>query len=203
MAIDTRTRLVQTTLRLLQAHGYHGTGLNLILSESGAPRGSLYFHFPGGKEQLALEAVRYGIAWATRDLEASLKSAPDPVDGVCAYIDAAARLMRDSNFAFGCPVAPVILDSPESESPLWEACRSAFEQWHGVLAEGLREAGATAERAKTLATLIIASLEGALLMSRSQRDTRALDTISSELLQIVRGALPAKPKRAAGKAKPR
>lgn len=191
MATNTRARLIQTTLRLLQTHGYHGTGLNRILAESGAPRGSLYFHFPGGKPELALEAVRHGIAWASRDLEASLDAAADPVDGVCTYIEAAARLLRSSNFTFGCPVAPVILDSPEETSPLWEACRDAFRQWHGALASGLRKAGASPDRARALATLVIASLEGALLMSRSQRDTAALDTVSAELARAIRGTLEA------------
>jgi len=72
MAKDTRTRMIETTARLLQHRGYHGTSLNDILEQSGAPRGSLYFHFPGGKDQLAIEATRAGIEEATQALRQAL-----------------------------------------------------------------------------------------------------------------------------------
>src|SRR5262249_60493649 len=104
MAKDTRTRMIETTARLLQHRGYHGTSLNDILEQSGAPRGSLYFHFPGGKGELAIEATRAAVAEATQALQQALAEAKTPARAVRAYAEAAARLMRDTDYTFGCPV---------------------------------------------------------------------------------------------------
>ena len=72
MANDTRTRILETTALLLRQRGYHGTSLNDILSASGAPRGSLYFHFPGGKDQLVIEVTRDSVAGVTQRLGEAL-----------------------------------------------------------------------------------------------------------------------------------
>ncbi|RVA74430.1 TetR/AcrR family transcriptional regulator, partial [Mesorhizobium sp. M7A.F.Ca.US.006.04.2.1] len=78
MANDTRTRILETTGLLLRQHGYHGTSLNDILSASGAPRGSLYFHFPGGKDQLVIEVTRASVADVTERLGEALAAEKDP-----------------------------------------------------------------------------------------------------------------------------
>lgn len=189
MATDTRARMLETTGRLLQHRGVHGASLNDILAESGAPRGSLYFHFPGGKDQLVLEATRAGVEQVTRVLVEVLADARDPAAGVRTYVVAAAQELRDSGFVFGCPVASVVLDSPES-SALARLCRDALAEWHRILEDGLATAGIGRRRAASLATLIVSALEGALLLARARRDTAPLDTIADELAALVKGAQP-------------
>ena len=142
MVKDTRERMIETTASLVHRRGFHGTSLNEILLESGAPRGSLYYHFPGGKEELVLEATRQGVAIVTRLLKEVLADSPDPADGVRAFVEAAAHELRDSGYVFGCPVAPIVLDSPES-SALAEVCQEALEEWQQVLVEGLGSGGAS------------------------------------------------------------
>jgi TetR/AcrR family transcriptional repressor of lmrAB and yxaGH operons len=186
---DTRERMIEITASLVHRRGFHGTSLNEILEESGAPRGSLYYHFPGGKEQLVLEATRQGVAMVTQVLKEVLTDSPDPADGVRAFIEAAAHELRDSGFVFGCPVAPIVLDSPGS-SALAEVCQEALEEWHHVLVQGLGSAAIEWGRAESLATMIVCGLEGGLILARARRDVAPLDAVAEELASMVRNALP-------------
>jgi TetR/AcrR family transcriptional regulator, lmrAB and yxaGH operons repressor len=188
MAKDTREHMIETTAGLVHRQGFHGTSLNEILLESGAPRGSLYYHFPGGKEELVLEATRQGVASVTQLLKEVLTDSPDPADGVRAFIEAAAHVLRDSGYVFGCPVAPIVLDSPES-SALAEVCQEALEEWQRVLVEGLSSGGIERGRAESLATVVVCALEGGLILARARRDIAPLDAIAEELASMAQSAL--------------
>jgi TetR/AcrR family transcriptional repressor of lmrAB and yxaGH operons len=188
MVKGTRERMIETTAGLVHRRGFHGTSLNEILTESGAPRGSLYYHFPGGKEELVLQAARQGVAMVTQLLKEVLAGSPDPAEGVRSFVEAAAHMLRDSDYVFGCPVAPIVLDSPES-SALAEVCQDAFEEWRQVLAGGLGSGGIERERAESLATVVVCALEGGLLLARARRDIAPLDAIAEELASMVQYAL--------------
>jgi TetR/AcrR family transcriptional regulator, lmrAB and yxaGH operons repressor len=190
MAKDTRTRLIETTARLLQHRGYYGASLSDILEASGAPRGSLYFHFPGGKDQLVLEATRAAVAETTDALRQSLAAAKHPPEGVRLFIEAAADLMRESDYTFGCPVAPVILDATGGQSDLAELCRKAFEDWVSILQASFVAAGIPTARARALALLVCAAIEGLLLFARAYRDCGPLTTVAAELERAVARAMP-------------
>ena len=110
MANDTRTRILETTGLLLRQRGYHGTSLNDILSASGAPRGSLYFHFPGGKDQLVIEVTRDSVARVTERLGEALAAEKDPAVAVHHIYQSVARMLEDNQFSLGCPIAPVVLE---------------------------------------------------------------------------------------------
>jgi TetR/AcrR family transcriptional regulator, lmrAB and yxaGH operons repressor len=185
---DTREHMIETTAGLVHRRGFHGTSLNEILTESGAPRGSLYYHFPEGKEQLVLETTRRGVATVTQLLKESLTSSSEPADGVRAFVDAAAHVLHDSGYVFGCPVAPIVLDSPES-SALVEVCQEALEEWQQVLVEGLGSAGIERGRTESLATTIVCALEGGLILARARRDTAPLDAVAEELALMVQSTL--------------
>src|SRR6266545_1604570 len=104
---DTRQRVLHTAVELFRTQGYHGTGLNQVLAEGGAPKGSLYFHFPGGKEQLAVEAVALGGTELCAMIAATLAAARNPVAGLDAIVDAIATDLAESDFRRGCPIATV------------------------------------------------------------------------------------------------
>jgi TetR/AcrR family transcriptional repressor of lmrAB and yxaGH operons len=188
MAKDTREHMIDTTAALVHRRGFYGTSLNEILLESGAPRGSLYYHFPGGKEELVLEATRQGVASVTQLMKEVLTGSPDVADGMRAFIEAVAHMLRDSGYVFGCAVAPIILDSPES-SALAEVCREALDEWERVLVEGLGSGGIERWRAESLATVVVCAVEGGLLLARARRDIAPLDAIAEELASMVRSAL--------------
>ena len=190
MAKDTRARMLETTARLLQHRGYYGTSLSEILAESGAPRGSLYFHFPGGKDQLVVEATRAAVEETTAALRETLAGAASPARGVRAFAEAVAGLMRESGYTFGCPVAPVILDATGGLDELAELCRGASEEWVRLLRGSLATAGVPEPRADALALLVVASIEGLLLVARAYRDCGPILVVAAELETVVAAALP-------------
>ena len=178
---DTRERIIRTAGELFRRQGYDGTGLNQILDESGAPRGSLYFHFPGGKQQLAAEAVTVAGAMFGEGMEWSLDSTDDIAEGVARIIEYIAADLERSGFERGCPIGAVTLDAASSSEPVRSACRDVFDRWLTLFEQRLRSAGWTPEAASEEAVLIVSSVEGALMLARSRRDAEPLRAVTRRL----------------------
>jgi len=182
---QTRQRLVDAAAALLQTRGYYGTGINQVIAESGAPRGSLYFHFPGGKEELAASAVRSaGRRWQAAllevfDAEPSLVAG---VDAVCRYL---ADNLRDSGFDDGCPVATVALESAPTSQPLHEACAEVYADWQTYVSERLVAGGVDAERAADMATALVALVEGAVLLCKAHRSVEPLERVARQAAPLL------------------
>ncbi|MBZ9744528.1 TetR/AcrR family transcriptional regulator [Mesorhizobium sp. CO1-1-7] len=189
MATDTRTRMIEATALLLRRRGYYGTSLNDILSASGAPRGSLYFHFPGGKDQLVVEVTRASVAEVSERLGEALAAERDPAVAVHHIYQSVGRMLEDNEFSLGCPVAPVVLDSPGDVPDLVELCRSAFEQWIGLLREAFVRAGVPERRAQALALLVESSLEGLMVIARATRDRSSLNAVADEVAVLIEQAV--------------
>jgi TetR/AcrR family transcriptional regulator, lmrAB and yxaGH operons repressor len=189
MSVDTRTRMLESTARLLQQRGFFGTSLSEILEESGAPRGSLYFHFPGGKEQLVVEATEASVAEATEAMRQVIRETKKPGRWVRRIFEEMAVLMRESGYTFGCPVAPLVLDDPSGQERLAQICKAALGEWATLYEQTLREAGVAKQRAGTLALLILSALEGALLISRVGRSTDPLEQVGRELERSITAAI--------------
>jgi TetR/AcrR family transcriptional repressor of lmrAB and yxaGH operons len=181
--------MLQSTAKLLQHRGYHGTSLSDILEASGAPRGSLYFHFPGGKDQIVLEATRASIDETTEWLRETLAETPSPATAVRQYLEAATGLLVESEYTFGCPVAPLILDANAGLPALADLCRSAFETWTTLLEIAFTGAGMNPERAGSLALLVSATVEGGLLISRSYKLTGPLMDLAAVLESVISAEL--------------
>jgi TetR/AcrR family transcriptional regulator, lmrAB and yxaGH operons repressor len=177
---DTRTRFVEAAAELLHERGYEGMSLSDVLSRSGAPRGSLYYHFPGGKDELVCEATRFGVNHVSAFLKTCFGPDADPVDAVRRYANEAARELAESGFIFGCPVAPIVLDGVAS-AKLRVICREAMFTWQRIIAERLRLAGLDHERAISFAALLVSAIEGALLVARALREIAPLEQVGSEL----------------------
>lgn len=188
MANDTRTRMLEATARLLRQRGYHGTSLNDILAASGAPRGSLYFHFPGGKDQLVIEVTRGSVDAVTKRLKAALTADTTPALAIRGIYEAVDAMLKENRYALGCPVAPVVLDGPDSVPDLVELCRSAFEQWIGLFRDALARAGIADKRANALALLVESSLEGLMVIARATHDRDAVEAVADEVVALVESA---------------
>ncbi len=195
MAATTRERMIGTAARLLQHRGYHGMSLNDVLAEANAPRGSLYFHFPGGKDQLVAEATRESLEAGTEALRTSLADAPRPGAGVRAFLEQAAQWMEGSGFGFGCPVAPLILDDANADAQVGGLCSEAFERWTGLIRDALVDAGVQQARAETLAMMVVATEEGTFLLARAYRDAAPIRAAARELEALLDQALPGRPDR--------
>ncbi|ESX16822.1 TetR family transcriptional regulator [Mesorhizobium sp. LSJC255A00] len=189
MANDTRTRILETTGLLLRQRGYRGTSLNDILGASGAPRGSLYFHFPGGKDQLVIEVTRNSVADVTKRLGEALAAESDPAVAVHHIYQSVGRMLEDNDFSLGCPIAPVVLDSPTDVPELAELCRWAFEQWIGLLRQAFVRAGVPERRAHALALLVESSLEGLMVIARATRDRGPVLVVADEVAALVEQAV--------------
>jgi TetR/AcrR family transcriptional repressor of lmrAB and yxaGH operons len=173
--------MVRSTAELLRRQGYDGTGLSEILEESGAPRGSLYFHFPGGKDELAVEAVASEGAIIANGIELLLKSSDDVGEAVSRVVEFLAADLERSGYARGCPVAAVTLDSAVTSGPLREACRRAFDDWQALLEARLRRAGWKRRAAREEAILILSAVEGGLTLARAHRDPEPLRAVARRL----------------------
>jgi TetR/AcrR family transcriptional regulator, lmrAB and yxaGH operons repressor len=171
---DTRERMVETAARLLSTQGYHATGVAQVLEESASPRGSLYFHFPEGKEQMAVEAIRQLGLGLGEAMRAKLDKKPDVRSGLGSLLRMFARQLESSAFQLGCPVATVALESASASPGLRRACDEVFASWEAYLAERLRQESPRRAEPERLSRALLAILEGALLLSKTRASVEPL-----------------------------
>jgi TetR/AcrR family transcriptional regulator, lmrAB and yxaGH operons repressor len=187
--IDSRARFVETTAALLRRQGYHATGLAEIVEESGAPKGSLYFHFPGGKEALAAAALERSGQEMQAKLAAIVAAAPGPAAAVRAVTSRLADELEASRFQDGCPMATVTLEAAAQVPALQAVCSASYARWQALIGAYLASAGMPAERARSLANLVLSAVEGALLLSRAHADTAPLHAAGKELERLLAAQL--------------
>jgi len=182
---------------LLSRRGVHATSLRTVVQHTGTPRGSLGHHFPGGKQELLEEAVRYATESVAGPLE-SLLQERGAVEGLRAFVGWWRRVLEKSGFEAGCPVLAVAVEPvaeeavPDGERPgeaLRALARQAFERWESILAAALRREGVPAARARRLGALIVASVEGTVAMCRAARSARPLDDVQHELEAVLLDAI--------------
>jgi AcrR family transcriptional regulator len=183
---DTRERMIESAVDLFRSRGYSGTGFRDVIAHSGAPRGSIYHHFPRGKAQLAEEVIRHDAEAFGAHIE-SLQPT-NSIALVHAYMEWARRRLKASSCRAGCPVAALVVEAHDGSDVL----DAASDSWAGavdVLAAALQADGVPRRRATNLATVTFASLHGAVLLCRAARDTAALDTAERELKRVLRDAI--------------
>jgi AcrR family transcriptional regulator len=190
MASATRDRILDTTAELFRRYGYTGTGMKQIVAEANAPFGSLYHFFPGGKEQLGEETIRRSGRMYGELFEAIVDPAPDPVTGIGDFFAGAAAVLRETDYADACPIATVALEVASTSEPLRRASADVFEGWIATACERLTAAGVDDRTARELAIAIIASLEGAFVLSRALKSTEPLEVAGAAATAAVRAALP-------------
>lgn len=174
MASETRERILVTTAELFRRQGYTGTGIKQIVDEANAPFGSVYHHFPGGKEQLGAEVIRTAGAMYAQLLPAVFGSAPDLVTGTREFFRLAGVHLEQSGFLDACPIATVALEVASTSEPLREATHEVFSSWvddgtRAFAAEGLSE-----EAARRVTIGLICALEGAFILARAARGVEPL-----------------------------
>ena len=182
---STRDQIIEATAGLLETQGYRATGLNQIIEESGAPKGSLYYYFPGGKEEFSTEAINMVAEEIAERIETSLAAIEDPGEAVEAFILRIAHHVRTSSFRKGGPITTVALEAVTTSDRLNEACRETYKVWQSAFAQKLVQSGFSHERSRRLAALIIASIEGAIILSRTNRSVAPLEYISAELKLLL------------------
>jgi TetR/AcrR family transcriptional regulator, lmrAB and yxaGH operons repressor len=178
---DSKERMVAAARRLFREHGYLGTALSDVVTESAAPRGSIYFHFPGGKEELASEVVLLHAG----DHIAHINRAAAATSTAGQLIEAFIGRIRDeliaSNYREGCAMAPIVIESTPAGDYLSDATRRGFQDIIATLAARLTEKNVPHSRATQLATHACSSVEGALILGRALRSAEPFDLAIAQL----------------------
>jgi AcrR family transcriptional regulator len=188
--IPPRERMVRSAAQLIRRKGVSGTGMREIVSEADAPRGSLQHYFPGGKEELVSDALLWmgdvsarRIRRCLRELESRTPSAL-----LAAIVGTWQRDLTNEEFAAGCPLVAAAADSAGTSAPLRQVLQRAFDGWLEPLSESLVELGVPHARADTLAVVIIAALEGAIILARVRQDLTSFDALVRELGPLLDAA---------------
>jgi AcrR family transcriptional regulator len=179
--------MIETAAVVMRERGVEATSFSEVLARSGAPRGSIYHHFPGGKAQLIEEATRYGGEFTAAGLTAALAQ-EDPVTAIRAFSSSWLRILRKTDYGGGCPVVAASLEGDRSPAAR-DAAAEAFANWEQLIATGLERHVDSRDRARALATLVIASIEGAIVLARAARDAGPLERVAAELEQVLVSAI--------------
>ncbi len=186
----SRKKLVEATAALLRKQGFHATGLAEIVLACGAPRGSVYFYFPGGKEELACAALEEsGVMWRQL-LDGVIAAAPDlgaAVERVCGVL---AEALAASGWESGCPLATVALEASSHSEKVRQTCASHYVAWEELIAARLERHGIPRTEAVRLGTFGLAAIEGALLLAKVKRDPAPLYATGSMLRELLDKNLP-------------
>jgi TetR/AcrR family transcriptional repressor of lmrAB and yxaGH operons len=167
---------------LFQRQGYHATGLNQIVTEGRAPKGSLYFHFPGGKEQLAVEAVAAGGAELSTRMAQVVARSSSAGDAVVALGRFFAMRLIESDYTAGCPVATIALEA-STNGEIRTACKGAYGEWLGGLTALLGRHGVPSPESH--AQVVLSAVEGALLLARVRRDASVVTDVTNRLATML------------------
>ncbi|GLU35755.1 TetR/AcrR family transcriptional regulator [Trinickia caryophylli] len=188
---DARARAIAAAERLFRIQGYTATGLTQILEESGAPKGSFYFHFPRGKAQLAEEAIDNYVAnriAVLRDISANTTG--DPLKFVRQIFRTFAAEMVASDFQYGCLMQNLANELPALDAELTERVARGFAESTGIIREHFRQCGFTPARASSTATALVAALEGARTIARLERTPAVFGALAK--VSVQRCAAPSK-----------
>jgi AcrR family transcriptional regulator len=186
-----RERMVVSAALLIRERGARATAISDVLAHSGAPRGSAYHHFPGGRTQLLCEAVDY----AGEHVAAIIGEADGSLRLLDTLIEKYRQQLLDTDYRAGCPIAAVSVEAGEPENreqmaPVVARAAVAFDRWSDLIAQRFIADGLSVDRSKELAVLATSALEGALLLARVRRDLTPLDIVARQLRNLLSAELP-------------
>lgn len=176
---SAKEQILETAARLFEKQGYHATGLNEIIRDSGVPKGSLYYYFPEGKDQIGAETALWSAAQMTQRIQFGLSQAENPSDAVRLLALGIAGAIEQSGFTAGGPLMMLAAESSVSSERLNSACREAYEQMQTVLSDKL-------SGDSLLAEFVLATLEGAILLSRVKHSGDPLRHVADHLYTYIK-----------------
>jgi TetR/AcrR family transcriptional regulator, lmrAB and yxaGH operons repressor len=178
---DSKDRMITAARRLFREHGYLGTALSDVVTASAAPRGSIYFHFPGGKEELAGEVILLHAADHITNINRAAAATATAGQLIEAFMGRERDELISSDYRQGCAMAPIAIEATPASAQLSDANHRAFQDLITTLAARLTEKNVPASRATQLATNVWSSVEGALILSRVLRTPQPFDMAIAQL----------------------
>lgn len=191
MSPSPRARMVYSAAQLIRERGVTATGVRDVVERADAPRGSFQHYFPGGKDELVSEAVLWAGSFAADHVGEYGRTARRPTpSGLFAHLAAAwKKELAERDFARGCPVAASSADVSAAAGTPADAVRTALTRWESAITAELAGMGVPARRAARLSTLMLSTLEGAILLARVHRDVRPLSTVVADLGPVLDAAV--------------
>ncbi len=175
----TRQKMLYSAVELLRERAAAGVTVDAVLARSKSPRGSVYHHFPGGRTELMSESLALAGDTISAHIEKTTR------DGAGAALrwfgEFWTAILRQSDFSAGCPVVSVAVGGSADDQHLQPAAAAIFKRWHEALTHAIAADGVDTARAERLATMVVAAIEGAVMLCRTQRSTRPLDEVIAEL----------------------
>ncbi len=177
---ESKEKILAAASRLFQVKGYHATGLNEILKESNSPKGSLYYYFPDGKEELALEAVKLASQFIQTQIQKALDEYSNPIEAIQYNIKCIIESLEAGKVQ-NVSIGLLALETHLSSEPLRKACKDAFYAFKNIYAQKLIENGLPKEVAQELSAVILAMIEGAITISVTQKNDTDLIAVSKQI----------------------
>jgi AcrR family transcriptional regulator len=183
--------MVQAAKQLIRERGYNATAFSDVLKLSDAPRGSVYFHFPGGKAQLAMEAAEAHAHEQVEIIDRAAAEASSAAQFIELYVDLGREGMVASNYSRGCGIAPLVTEGAAQESAeISESSRRAFSEMGDRLAFHFVAFGVNRAAARVLGDAVIAGVEGAMITSRALRGPAPFDSVRAVLVSHAASVSP-------------
>ncbi|WP_201564088.1 TetR/AcrR family transcriptional regulator [Psychrobacter sp. CMS30] len=184
--VKSKDVLIETASRLFKVRGYCGVGLNDIIEESGIPKGSLYYYFPEGKEQLAIAAIENTKKLVMEDIKQVFDATPNLATGnlieaLQAYVYELSKVFGDGGDPIGSPIGTIAGEKHSTSEPIRLACEATFKDWQSLYTEKFVEAGYPEQKATSLATVFHALTEGGILLALTMKSGKPLETIAEQI----------------------
>jgi AcrR family transcriptional regulator len=183
---DSKGKTLAAAIKLFRQQGFHGTALHDILAAGGSPRGSLYFHFPGGKEEIGEAALTMAAEAARKAIAHVGETAENAEVFVTRIARGMAADLERSDYKAGCPIATTALETAAQSEVLGAATRAAFKSWEHEIGRGLQRFGMSADNADLVATMVLSQFEGALLLARTYKDLEPMRRAERAVKLLVR-----------------
>ncbi|MDT5311650.1 MAG: hypothetical protein QOE74_670 [Mycobacterium sp.] len=181
-----RERMITSTALLIRERGAHSTAISDVLEHSGAPRGSAYHYFPGGRTQLLCEAIDF----ASDHVAAQIAGATTGIDVLDAVVAGFRKQLTNSDYRAGCPVVAVAVEAgdpaKDQNAAVLERAGAAFVRWTDLITARLVDDGIAEDLARELSVFITSAIEGAIVIARATRDVTPLDSTHRQLRSLLK-----------------
>ena len=179
--VKSKDVLIETASRLFKVRGYCGVGLNDIIEESGIPKGSLYYYFPKGKEQLAIAAIENTKKLVMEDIKHIFNKTSNLIDALQAYVYELSKVFGEGGDPIGSPIGTIAGEKHSTSEPIRLACEATFKSWQSIYMERFIEAGYAEQQATSLATVFHALTEGGILLALTTKSGKPLEAIAEQI----------------------
>jgi len=180
----TRDNILTKAALLFQQQGYAATSISQIIEASEQPKGSLYFHFPGGKQEIAIVAAVQSSAFIVGLIEEIFNSSANANEAITAVCTGFSSQLAASDYRNGCPISPMATSGEKDVDALRKSCADAYNSWLAAIEVGLKRFGINNAQCAPLASLVLSSVEGAILLSQARKNIEALDALPRSLAPL-------------------